>query len=127
VVDDQKQFFSKSIAPEQVICEHWRKYLQNHDPEEVIAEFQGLFIEGQCDNRFVQEPLEKIIAADDAQSKYIYICSNSFYIIIRFWLKQKQDRLDLYSKVFLNLNIQKILPELRSLVIHLSESKLRMI
>ena len=91
MIDDQKRFFSESVAPEEVICEYWRKYVRNHSPEEVIVEFQNLFVEGQCSNRFVQEPLEKIIAADDAQAKYFYCCSHSFYITVRFWLKQRQD------------------------------------
>ena len=130
MIDDKKQFFSKSVAPEQVICEHWRKYVQNHDPEEVIAEFQGLFIEGRCDNRFIQEPLEKIITAHDAESKYIYTCSSSFYIIVRFWLKKKLDSkyiwrlLKLFdSQKLTNRHYLRHKKQIGSLLQHFLESK----
>lgn len=83
MIDQQSSL--KTVNQEKIIYNYLREYLTNHSPEETIAEFRCLFIEGISQNIAVRKAIEDIVYSKIKREKFFYILNYCFYIIVNRW------------------------------------------
>lgn len=82
----EQQSTLKTVNQEKIIYDYLREYSIYHSPEETIAEFRCLFIEGISQNITVRKALDDIVYSKVKQEKFSYILNYCFYIIVDRWL-----------------------------------------
>ena len=82
----EQQSILKTVNQEKIIYDYLREYLTAHSPEETIAEFRCLFIEGISQNITVRNAIEDIVYSKIKREKFFYILNYCFYIIVTHWL-----------------------------------------
>lgn len=90
MIKPQPNLSLQTVNQEKIIYQYLRDYLPNHSPEEIILEFRCLFIEGRSQNVLVRDTIENIVCSKIKQEKFFYIVNYCFYIVINYWLNQKE-------------------------------------
>ncbi|WP_008308041.1 hypothetical protein [Leptolyngbya sp. PCC 6406] len=85
-------YHSRSISPqEQALYDHWLRCMEQEAPQEVIARFRALFIEGVgYPDREVVRLLDEILASKDVEQYFRYILNRCCHIMVNRWQGRPQ-------------------------------------
>lgn len=82
----------KTVNQEKIIYDYLREYVTDRSPEETIAEFRCLFIEGISQNATVRNAIDDIVYSKIKKEKFFYVLNYCFYLVCNRWIRSDRDR-----------------------------------
>ena len=90
MINSQDNIVYKKVNLEQIIYQYLRDYVENHTPNEVVAEFRRIFFEFSIQDALLRSRIEKLIFSKEGQGRFCYILNYCYHIVINHWAQQAE-------------------------------------